>query len=424
MAKEIRLSELGENISHVQVVRILAKQGEDVEEKQPVLEVESDKAIVEVPASEKGKIERWLIREGDSVSIGQPIYALTAEETAQAVRGEEQELSMLAPTGTSGAPIAARSVAEVEPEVASPSGGFRESESVGPAPAGPYVLQLARRLNVDLGKVRGSGPGGQVTAEDVERSAFDKSPPRTEGEAPGLRVEKKKSPRPAEAGATRVPLEPIRKRGAEHVQKAWSSIPHVTLHEKADMTQLESFRKRQEMKPTVTALLVKIVAGVLRGYPRFTARLDWDARELVYGDKMNIGVAVDTSNGLMVPVIHEADGKSVADISRELAEKASAAREGRLSPSDMQGGVFSITNLGGMGTSDFNPIINSPEVAILGVGRAVVEPSFVSGGNWRPRLMLPLSLSFDHRVIDGAEAARLLHRIASVLQDPYTLLLI
>jgi pyruvate dehydrogenase E2 component (dihydrolipoamide acetyltransferase) len=297
-----------------------------------------------------------------------------------------------------------------------------EPEGVA-APAAPSVRRLARELGVDIKRVTGSGPAGRISADDVQ--AFVRAAMAGGGSAAGVSL-----PDFAKWGEVeRRPMSNIRRKTATHLSNAWSLIPHVTQHDKADITALEVLRKqygpqaeKQGGKLTMTAIALKIVAGALRKYPQFNSSVDPGRNEIIYKKSIHIGVAADTERGLLVPVIRDVDRKGVLQLAVELGAASEKARAGKLSLDEMQGAGFTITNLGGIGGTSFTPIVNWPEVAILGISRGAQEPVHVSG-QFEPRLMLPLSLSYDHRVIDGADAARFLRWVAEAFEQPFVLAL-
>jgi pyruvate dehydrogenase E2 component (dihydrolipoamide acetyltransferase) len=318
-----------------------------------------------------------------------------------------------------------------KPPQAAPA-GETDGEEPAPAPAGPATRRLARELGVDLHQVPGSGPGGRITSEDVqayvrERLAAIETTPSS---YPGTGLVVPPLPDFSPFGAIeRQPLNKIMRTGAANVSLAWNVIPHVTQHELADVTELEAARKRSSQsstgkdgpKITMTVLAMKAVVSALKAFPRFNASYDAATGEVVLKRYYNIGIAVDTENGLMVPVIRSVDSKSVVQLASELTEIAQKARDRKLALADMQGGSFTITNLGGIGGTYFTPIVNYPEVAILGLSRTS-QQQIVVDGEPRVRLILPLSLSYDHRVINGADAARFIVKLASLLSDPFQLM--
>jgi pyruvate dehydrogenase E2 component (dihydrolipoamide acetyltransferase) len=480
---DFTLPELGENITAGDVVRVLVKPGDAIAKDQPVLELETDKATIEVPSSVAGTVKDVKVKQGDKVKVGQAI--LTVDDNGQGAaaappKSEPQPMSAAADgalaqrdtaeprdaqdderaredrdgsqPGTVEAPPAKRAAAPRLPEdeiEAAPDKGKgrpRRGEVVnisreprapqtsaeeGPAPAaGPSVRRIARELGVDIRQVTGTGPGGRITVEDVQayvREALSGAagPGRAPGGAPSQPL-----PDFSKWGdVERKPVSNIRRKTADHLGHAWNVIPHVTQHDKADITALEALRKqyspqaeRAGGKLTVTAIALKVLAGALKKFPQFTAALDTDRGQLVYRKYSSIGVAVDTDRGLLVPVIRDVDAKGIVDLSVELAKASEKARAGKLSLDDMSGGVITITNLGGIGGTSFTPIVNWPEASILGISRGSYEPVW-NGSSFEPRLMLPLSLSYDHRIIDGADAARFLRWVAEAFEQPFVLAL-
>ena len=298
------------------------------------------------------------------------------------------------------------------------------------APATPSVRRLAREIGVDLGGVRGTGKAGRITADDVKAHAKSILRGGGPGAAPAGAPSAAPLPDFSKWGATeRKPMTNVRRATAEHVSRAWTTIPHVTQCDKADITELDKLRRRYGKKAeaaggklTVTAILLKLLASALKVFPEFNASVDAAAAEIVYKRYFHIGVAVDTERGLLVPVIRDVDQKNIIELSAELSRMSAKARDGKLSLDEMQGGSMTVTNLGGIGGTYFTPIINDPEVAILGVARGVVEPVHVDGA-FQPRTMLPLSLSYDHRMIDGAGAARFLRWLAEAIENPFLITL-
>jgi len=298
----------------------------------------------------------------------------------------------------------------------------------GSAPAAPSVRRIARELGVDINKVSGSGEGGRISMDDVK--AYVKKIMEGKAEAVGVGIKKGTLPDFSKYGKIeRVAMSKIREKTATHLSYAWAVTPHVTQFDKADITQFEKSRKelnaeveKEGGKLTVTAILIKIIAEGLEKFPQFNTSIDMDSKEVIYKKYFNIGVAVDTEYGLLVPVIKNADKKNLVEISVELGQLAQKARDKKLSLDEMQGGCFTITNLGGIGGTYFTPIVNSPEVAILGISRGNFEPVYNGYGVFEPRLMLPLSLSYDHRIIDGADAIRFLRWVCEALEQPLKIL--
>jgi len=429
---EFKVPDLGEGIDSADIVSVLVKEGHVIEPEQNVLELETGKAVVELPCPDGGRVLKVHVKPGDKVTPGQTLLSLEPLEGAKpAPKAEEpaeepEAAAEPAPEPQPESEPARAAEPEPTPEPA-PAPVHREDSHKRPAPAGPATRKLARELGVDLHKVSGSGPGGRITAEDVRGyvkkiassaasggAAFAEVPPLPDFSRFG-EVNKK-------------PLGAIRRATGENVSLAWRTIPHVTQHDKADVTELESARKRfnegrdSSEKITMTVLLVKAVLAALRAFPHFNASIDPGGGQLILKNYYNVGVAVDTEHGLLVPVIKNVDRKSVLEISSELGDLAERAKLRKLVPEEMQGGTFTISNLGGIGGTGFTPIVNWPEVAILGVSRSAWE--YVPGEDGpEERLMMPLSLSYDHRAIDGADAARFARRLSEVLEDPIRLLI-
>jgi pyruvate dehydrogenase E2 component (dihydrolipoamide acetyltransferase) len=521
MPTDFKLPELGENVTAGDVVRVLVAPGDTIEKEQPVLELETDKATIEVPSSVAGKVKDVRVKQGERIKVGQVVLSVedgaagqAAKETgtkdtearkeepkeaeakgaeakgaepksaesgssAQAAdddaapkpqpadEADEGGLSQAAPgqasasgrgsksssrrgeeergTGRADQPEAQQADVEAAakpkrgevvdisrgartaPPAAAPAASSTEgagAEGGVPAPAAPSVRRLARELGVEIRRLTGTGPGGRISEEDVQ--AFVRGA-MSGGGAAGTAAPLPDFSKWGEV--ERKPMSNIRRKTAEHLTRAWTAIPHVTQHDKADITALEELRKRYGPqaeqgggKLTVTVVALKIIAAALARFPQFNASADMARGEIVYKKSIHVGVAADTPRGLLVPVIRDVDRKGIVELSAELAKASEKARAGKLSLDDMQGGGFTITNLGGIGGTFFTPIVNWPEVAILGISRGVLEPVY-DGQNLQPRLMLPLSLSYDHRVIDGADAARFLRWVAEAFEQPFVLAL-
>lgn len=411
---EVRVPDLGD-FADVPVIEVLVEPGQAVGAEEPLIVLESDKASMEVPAPAPGVVVDIVVAIGDEVSEGDVILRLSADGSSPAEEAavasdtwaEEEE-----PTEEE-----ERAAAVAEPEPAPDAGATGESY------AGPGARRLARELGVDLDAVDGSGHKGRVTKEDVTAAA-EGVPSRTPAPAPAVLGDLPPWPSVEFAAfgpIERVPLSRIRRIAGPNLARNWIQIPHVTQHDDADVTDLEAFRKAtnvahqsEGVKLTMVSLLLKACAAALRAFPEFNASLEGE--ELVVKRYYHLGFAVDTPDGLVVPVIRDVDQKGLLDIARELTELSGRAREGKLRREDIQGGTFSISSLGGIGGSYFTPIINAPEVAILGASRTRMSPVW-GGQEFQPRLMLPLSLSYDHRVIDGAAAARFITYLGSLLAD-------
>ena len=426
---EISVPDIGD-FKDVAVIEILVKPGDLVQAEQSLITVESDKATMEIPSPSAGVVKQLRVKTGDKVSKGSPILLLDASPgPAQPTKPAEPVVSAPAVTPVP-APAKPAPAAPVVP-ISRPEPVSRESPRAADSVshASPSVRKFARELGVDLARVKGSGPKGRITQTDVQE--FVKGVMRGAPAAPatakaGLVLDLPEWPQvdfakfgPVEAK----PLSRIRKLSGGFLHRNWVSIPHVTQHDEADITELEAFRKENAQvaekggfKLTMLAFLVKASVNALKQFPEFNSSLDKAGENLVIKKYYHIGVAVDTPDGLVVPVIRDADRKGVFDLAKELAEISKAAREKKLKPDAMRGGTFSISSLGGIGGTAFTPIINAPEVAILGVARSQMRPVYKDGA-FVPRLMLPLSLAYDHRVIDGAAGARFTSYLASVLSD-------
>ncbi|HYU70258.1 MAG TPA: dihydrolipoyllysine-residue acetyltransferase [Burkholderiales bacterium] len=427
--REIVVPDIGD-FKNVDVIEVLVKPGDAIQPEQSLITVESDKATMEIPSPAAGTVKELRVKVGDKVSTGSLLLMLEAAQGTPAPVAKPAAAPALVP-----APAPAPARAAPPPTV--PLAGKHDPVPYepGPAPgftphASPSVRKFARELGVDLVKVKGSGPKGRITQADVQ--AFVKGVMKGAQAAPapvarsGFGLDLPEWPQVdfAKFGPVETkPLSRIKKLSGGFLHRNWVSIPHVTQHDEADITELEAFRKentqvaeKEGFKLTMLAFLVKASVNALRQFPDFNASLDKTGENLIVKKYYHIGVAVDTPDGLVVPVIRDADRKGVFDLARELAEISKLAREKKLKPDSMRGGTFSISSLGGIGGTAFTPIINAPEVAILGVARSQMRPVYKDGA-FVPRLMLPLSLAYDHRVIDGAAGARFTTYLASVLSD-------
>ena len=494
MPMDFKLPELGENIESGDLVKILVSVGQQIAKDQAVVELETDKATIEVPSPAAGRVKAIHVKEGDKVKVGQLILTVddkdgtkaaeaqphapaagVAAETATSAEQRRPEPAekprtevppaepSIPPGGDGSGKIEAEAVEADQPVSGTPAQSEQPSppshlgrpatperaqaaEAVAPeakaepaapaaapeapgrvAPAAPSVRRHARELGIDINRVPGSGPAGRISEADVTRFARAVIQGIEGAGRAGLATA---APLPdfsrwGEIG--RKPMSNIRRKTAEHLAQAWSTIPHVTQHDRADITRLEELRRQFAGKAesaggklTITAIAVKVIASALRVFPQFAASVDVRANEIVYKKYCHIGVAVDTDRGLLVPVIRDADRKNIIELAGELGRLAEKARAKKLAPDEMEGGVFTITNLGGIGGTSFSPIVNAPEVAILGISRSSMEPVYANG-LFSPCLMLPLSLSYDHRLIDGADAARFLRWVVEALEQPFLL---
>lgn len=413
---ELKLPVLGENIAQGTVTKILVAAGDSIKKGQNILELETDKAVLEVPAPQEGIVGKILIKVGDTVKVGAPVFELSGANAASApakpAAQEKPQASVATP-----APAAAPTPVAAQVSAPAPAAPIPVRANV---PAAPSVRLFAREIGIDIGQVPGSGPGGRISIEDVKK--FAKALNTSRPAVGGVVAAAQPLPDFSKWGQIRrEPMNNVRRKTAEHLSSAWNSIPHVTQFEKTDITELERLRKRfsgDKRKLSITPFIIKVVAAALKQFPQFNAAVDMTSNEIVYKSYINVGVAVDTDRGLIVPVLKNVDTKSIMQISDELTQIASRARERKTTIEEMSGGCFTISNLGGIGGTFFTPIVNAPEVAILGVSRGVMEPVYMEN-QFVPRLMLPLSLSYDHRVIDGADGARFMRWVADAIAQPF-----
>ncbi|MCJ7552851.1 MAG: 2-oxo acid dehydrogenase subunit E2 [Ignavibacteriaceae bacterium] len=424
------LPELGENIEAADVLNVLVKVGDVIEVDQAILEIETDKATIEVPSSVAGKVVEVLIKSGDKAKVGQVIIKVEAadvesvetkienkDEAKETTRQSAKKETVPIPTGER--PSIQPMELDDQPPILK-----------GAAPAAPSVRRIAREIGVDINKVPGSGSNGRISMDDVKAYSKKLHESYAKGGGTGLNIKSESLPDFTKFGVIKkTEMTNIRKKTADHLSYAWASIPHVTQFDKADITLLEKTRKelnkeneKSGTKLTVTAILVKIIVEALKEFPQFNSSIDMEKKEIIYKEYFNLGVAVDTDFGLIVPVIKNVDKKSLTEISVEMNALAEKARNKKIGLDDLQGGCFTISNLGGIGGTYFTPIVNSPEVAILGVSRGALEPVWNGFGVFEPRLLLPLSLSYDHRIIDGADAIRFLRFVVEALEQPLRLL--
>lgn len=430
------LPNLGDGVAQGDVLKVLVKAGDTIKVDQPVVELETDKATIEVPSDVAGKVKEVKAKPGDKLKPGQVV--LIMENGASAVAAGASGASGAAPDAPV-APaverpkvvdIAAGRPAAAVAAVPAPSA----ASVVTAAPAAPSVRRLAREIGVDVSQVTGTGPGGRITQDDVKE--FAKRVMNSFGSGGQAAA----ASRPAGSGPAlpdfskwgeveRKAMSGIRRKTAEHLSYAWNTIPHVTQFDQADITNLEAMRKKYRGEAekaggnlTVTAVAAKVIATALKAFPQFNASVDAAGEAIVYKKYINVGIAVDTDNGLLVPVIRNADQKNLIQLSVEINLLAEKAKARKLTLDEMSGGSMSISNLGGIGGTSFTPIVNWPEVAILGISRGGYEPVW-NGTAFEPRQMLPLSLSYDHRLIDGADAIRFLRWVVEALENPFTLAL-
>ena len=455
MATEFILPELGENIESADVVEVLVSVGDTVEIDDPILEIETDKASFEVPSSVKGVVKELMVSAGDQASVGQVVMVIEEsadsegssqspepapeEETpkdssseASSESAETQEEEAPPKTAVAEAPTEQRGQVDVNStaqpvteETTSSNGTSSGTRQL--VPAAPSTRRLAREIGVDINQVKGTGPSGRISVEDVKahaKSMLAGASAPAAGQAPASAAAPVvQLPDFSKFGnVEREKMSNVRRATAQQMHLNWSTIPQVTQFDKADITDLESLRKRLNKnssgaKITVTAILLKVLASALKKFPQFNASVDMANQEIVYKSYFNVGVAVDTDRGLLVPVVRGVDGKNVKELAEDLNEIAEKARTRKIRPEDFQGSCMTISNLGGIGGIGFTPIVNSPEVAILGVSRASMEPVY-HDDTFYARLMMPICVSYDHRLIDGADAARFLRWVCEALENP------
>ncbi len=452
MAIEFKLPEVSEGVTSADVAEIHVAEGDVIEAGQIVLEVETEKAVADIPSPYAGKVTKIHVQRGQSVPVGATLLTIetstgapAAEKTSKPAPTKEvpppkpaaapvaESRPAPAPTPPKSVPSApvqpaATTTAMVATRAAATPQGNGNGNDRAPAPAGPATRRLARELGVDLHRLAGSGPGGRITSEDVQSyvrtltasAVHDVGSPMAAPQLPDFN---------RYGAIERRPMSKLARTAAANLSLSWQIVPHVTQHELCDVTDLEESRQnymksigQNGPKITMTAIMVKAVVGALRAFPQFNSSLDTGSNELILKGYYHIGVAVDTEYGLVVPVIRDADRKSVLAIAHEITDLSERARDRKLEMSDMQGGTFTITNLGGIGGTSFTPIVNYPEVAILGMSRTRKQWDFVDGKPVQ-RLMLPLSLSYDHRVINGADAARFIVKLSRILSDFFQLLI-
>ena len=473
---EFKVPELGENVAGGDVTSILVKVGDTIAVDQPVLELETDKATVEVPSSVAGRVTDIKVKPGDKVNVGAVVLVVEdgasgdasskAQEAGKAESPKAESSKVDSPKAegvkdkvvsmparqaaeSKAAPRAEAAEAQPGPKPQSPDSkppapgpkpqpAAKASGGYPAAPAAPGVRRLAREVGVNIDEVQGSGPGGRISEEDVKEHAR-----RILSSMPSIGG----GPAPSPAGGAarpavplpdfsrwgdidRQPMSNIRRTTSDRLSHAWNAIPHVTQFDKADITAMEELRKKYREQVTaaggnltVTAMLVKVIATAVKQFPQFNASMDPQSNEIIYKKYVNVGVAVDTDRGLLVPVVRNADRKNITDIAIDVHQLAEKAKNRKLTLEEMSGGGITISNLGGIGGTYFTPIVNWPEVAILGVSRGILEPVW-RNETFEPRQLLPLSLSYDHRIIDGADAMRFLRWVVEAIEQPFLLSLL
>ncbi len=414
MATEFKLPDLGEGVEAGDVVGVLVAEGDTVEIDQGVVELETDKALVEVPSSVAGTVTKIHVSAGDRVPIGSLLISV-----------EEGEKSVpAAPEPEAEAPTPKEEIQVAKAPAPTPSRPPAPTSNGDPIPAAPSTRRLARELGVDITQVAGTGPGGRISQDDIKAAVRNR---QTGGFAPTAPVELPDFSR--WGNIERQPLSRVRQIIAKNMSQAWQQVAHVTQFDRADVTDLEAFRQRNKAKTeaygaklTPTILALKAIITALKTFPQFNASLDAGANEIILKHYYNLGIAVDTERGLLVPVIKDVDRKDILELALELGDISNRARTNKIGLDELQGGTFTVTNLGSLGVGEFTPIVNHPEVAIMGLGRAREEAT-VREGRIEPRLIMPLALSYDHRVIDGADGARFMRKIVDALENPELMLM-
>lgn len=436
---EFRLPDLGEGITEADVLKVYVSPGDTVAVDQPIVEIETEKATLDVPSGIAGTVTAVLVRAGQTIPVGQPLIEVGAgvpvpvPAPSAPTAPPETAVTPAPPPAPAAAPPAAASAPAPVAPTPLPTPSAPVMASVGGAiPASPSVRKLAREVGVDVSRVTGSGPGGRITDDDVKRAARGRSTPppaSTAGDDEGRHRGFEARPLPDFThwgGVSREPLSRLRRTVARNMAQSWAEIPHVHLYDRADITAMEALRQQFKERAkaaggnlTISVMMLKVIAAALRAHPRLNASLDTDSNELILKQYVHLGVAVDTDRGLVVPKIENVDQKNIIDLSVELNGIAERARTNTLTLEEMRGSTFTVTNLGSFGIGHFDPIINWPEVAVLGLGRAQQTAVWdAERKTWEPRLLMPLSLGHDHRVIDGADGARFLTWIVEAIKNP------
>lgn len=433
MAIEVKVPKISEGVESAEVTDVLVSEGDTIEEEQSIITVETDKASADVPSSHGGTVKEVKVKAGDEVKIGDIILILEETGEGESEEEEPEEKEEEKKAGEKQEEAKEKEEPEKSPEKPEKKEGKKEKKEPQKeetdqerksheVPASPSIRRLARESGIDIRAVKGSGPGGRITEEDIK--SHEK--PTRESAAPKTLT----LPDFSQWGhIEKQPLSRIRHATAKNLTSFWQSIPHVFQFDEADITAIEQHMEKISGKAekaggklTITAVLTKIVANALQQFPKFNASIDMDNKEMILKNYISIGIAAATDKGLLVPVVRDVDHKNIITLAVEITKLAEKARDEKLAPEDMQGGNFTISNLGGIGGTNFTPVIYHPQVAILGVSRASTKPVFIDG-NFEPRQILPLCLSYDHRLIDGAEGAAFLRWICQSLEDPYKAIL-
>ncbi len=429
-ATEVKVPDIGD-FGEVPIIEVHVKAGDVVNADDPLVTLESDKATLDVPSPTAGAVADVLVKVGDTVSEGTPILLLTPGDGALTAPPSLVEQQEPEPAAAAAQPPAAAAPVLGAAAATAPAPAMGPTVDFAGAHAGPSVRRMAREFGIDLGAVRGTGPKSRITKDDL--LAFLRGPaaaPAAAAPAAGTGIPEIPAQDFAKFGPVQTkPLPRIKKVSGPFLHRSWLNVPHVTHNDEADVTDLDRYRKELDTaakadgyRVTLLAFLVKAAVSALKKFPEFNSSLSPEKDSLILKQYYNIGIAVDTPDGLVVPVVKDADRKGIVELSTEFGDISKKARDGKLSAGDMQGGTFTISSLGGIGGTSFTPIVNAPEVAILGVVRSKVSPVW-NGSEFAPRLMLPISLSYDHRVIDGALAARFARHLCHLLEDDRRLLL-
>lgn len=450
---EIRLPELGEDIKTAEVVNVYVKKGDSVNKEDPLFELETDKAALDMPSPSSGVISEVLISVGDTIEVSQVIAKIDNKNGSESNKTDKSDEENKTTKSEDVEKVEEKPEIENKKEENKPTEDTQKEIEEKPEiiekeeptkkgtdtkdiliAASPSTRKLARELGINIIDIKVTGPGGRISSEDVKKYAKDLivngKTPKTVDKTDGDTFCSQLPPLPdftKWGHVERVPMNTVRKITADKLSRAWT-IPHVTQYDKADITELDELRRKNKSKAekaggnlTITPILIKVIASALGVFPDFNASIDIDNEELVYKKFINIGFAVDTDRGLLVPNVRNADEKNIIEIAAELSDLSDRARNKKIKPDEFQGSTFTVSNLGGIGGTYFSPIIYFPDVAILGVSRAEKEPIFVDG-SFEPRLMMSLSLSYDHRLIDGAAAARFLRWIVEALEEPFKII--
>lgn len=411
---DVKLPHLGEGADSGTVVNLFVKEGDQVAKDQPILELENEKAVATIPSTGAGTVTKVFVKVGDKISVGQKLVSLSGDGAAAPAAAPAAKSPAAQPAKAKAAPQRAPEPEEEEVEAEPQSASSDEARAAAEASAPPAIRRLARDLGIDLSRVRGSARGGRLTMEDVRN--YIQRLQRVAAQPKGGGAPAKPAPESIDfskwGSVTKKPLSPLRQVIARRMTENWNAIPHVTQFDDADITALLALRKKyvdayekKGARLTVTSFILKAVADTLKKHPLFNSSIDEAANEIVLKDYIHVGIAVDTEAGLIVPVIRDVDKKDLVQLSKDLEELAKKARDRKVSGDDLKGGTFTISNQGGIGGAHFTPIVNKPEVAILGLGKGALK-AVVRDGKIEPRTLLPIGLSYDHRLIDGGNAAR------------------